>query len=116
MVSTGIVQLFNAKAETGYLTKLGYPTYFLMLLGSWKILGAIAILIPRSPVLKEWAYAGFFFTVTGAAFSHILSGTAQEIFPSLLLLLLTVTSWYCRPADRKVASANFNTQRYEPKG
>lgn len=102
MVSTGLVQLLNRKEELDLMSRLGYPDYFLTILGVWKILGVVAILIPRFPVVKEWAYAGFFFSMTGAAFSHIASGTLNEIYPSLLLLVLTVVSWYFRPAERKV--------------
>jgi hypothetical protein len=82
---------------------LGYPVYFLTLLGIWKILGVIALLIPKYPLLKEWAYAGFFFVVTGAIFSHIAVGDPMvEVFPSALLLILTVVSWYFRPAERRM--------------
>ena len=102
MVSTGLVQLLKRKEEIDLMSRLGYPDYFLAILGVWKILGVVAILIPRFPVVKEWAYAGFFFSMTGAAFSHIASGTLNEIYPSLLLLVLTVVSWYFRPAERKV--------------
>ena len=105
MVSTGGVQLFKVKTGAGgvdMITQLGYPVYFITILGVWKILGAITVLIPKFPLLKEWAYAGFFFAMTGAAFSHIASGSAHEIFPSLLLLILTLVSWYFRPADRKM--------------
>lgn len=105
MLSTGIVQLFSIKTETDYITNLGYPGYFLLLLGVWKILGVTALLIPRAPLLKEWAYAGFFFTMSGAVFSHLASGTPGELFPSLFLLLLTVVSWYFRPANRKIILA-----------
>lgn len=110
MVSTGTVQLFKMKAEGAVappgvygITYLGYPVYFLTILGAWKILGAVALLIPKFPLLKEWAYAGFFFVMSGAVFSHIAMGDPMnEIFPSLLLLILTVISWYFRPADRKI--------------
>jgi len=79
----------------------------LQILGIWKILGVVAVLIPKFPLLKEWAYAGFFFAMSGAIFSHIAVGDpVKEIFPSLLLLILTVVSWYFRPADRKIISAN----------
>ncbi len=88
------------------MANLGYPEYFQTILGTWKILGIVVLLIPRYPLLKEWAYAGFFFVMTGAAISHIASGTVSEIFPSLLLLALTITSWYFRPADRKIILAN----------
>jgi uncharacterized membrane protein YphA (DoxX/SURF4 family) len=106
MLSTGIVQLFKAKEGQGgvdMITHLGYPVYLLTLLAIWKILGVVAILIPKFPILKEWAYAGFFFIMSGAIFSHIATSDAvTEIFPSLLLLILTVVSWYFRPLDRKI--------------
>ena len=112
MVSTGLVQLLKVKTGTGgvdSITHLGYPIYFLTILGVWKILGAVTVLIPKFPLLKEWAYAGFFFVVSGAIFSHIVLGDSfMEMFGAVLLLLLTVVSWYFRPADRKNFSVNFN--------
>jgi uncharacterized membrane protein YphA (DoxX/SURF4 family) len=107
MLSTGVVQLLKPEEEIVKITHLGYPVYFLTILGIWKILGVAAALIPKFPRLKEWAYAGFFFAMSGAAISHTASGdSAGEIFPSLLLLSLTVVSWYFRPADRKDISVN----------
>jgi uncharacterized membrane protein YphA (DoxX/SURF4 family) len=107
MLSTGIVQLLNMEQDVNRMNQLNYPIYLLTLLGIWKILGVIAVLIPKFPILKEWAYAGFFFAMSGAAFSHLASGSpVSEIFPSLLLLVLTVVSWYLRPAERKVAVIN----------
>jgi uncharacterized membrane protein len=105
MVATGIVQLLKTKEEVEKVTQsLGYPVYFLTLLGTWKMLGVVAVLIPKFPVLKEWAYAGFFFAMSGAVFSHVASGSAgKEFFGPMLLIVLTVVSWYFRPADRKVA-------------
>jgi len=106
MAATGIVQLFKTKAGQGgadMVAHLGYPVYLLTILGIWKILGVIAVLVPKFPLLKEWAYAGFFFIMTGAIFSHIASGdSVSAIFPALLLLVLTVVSWYFRPAGRKI--------------
>src|SRR5882762_4894418 len=110
MLSTGAVQLFKGKTGAGgadSITHLGYPIYFLTILGIWKILGVVAVLIPKFTLLKEWAYAGFFFAMSGAVFSHIASGNSvNEIFPSLLLLILTVVSWYFRPENRKIISVN----------
>ena len=109
MFSTGAVQLFKGKTGQGgvdTITHLGYPEYMLTLLGVWKILGVAALLIPKFPLLKEWAYAGFFFVMTGAIFSHIATGYMSGIFPALLLLVLTCTSWYFRPANRKIISVN----------
>lgn len=105
MVSTGIVQIIKLKEEVDVMTKLGYPLYFLTIIGVWKILGVIAVLIPKFPLVKEWAYAGFFFVMSGAVFSHLaVADKAIEYFGPVLLLVLTLVSWYFRPADRKVAS------------
>ncbi len=111
MFSTGMVQLLRLESEGALsppgvwgIKQLGYPVYFLTILAIWKLLGVVAVLIPKFPLLKEWAYAGFFFIMTGALFSHIATGSAvSEFFPSLLLLVLTVVSWYFRPAERKLA-------------
>ena len=102
MVSTGIVQLIQMEEEKQMMTDLDYPMYLMTILGVWKILGVIAILIPKFPLLKEWAYAGFFFAMSGAVISHIiLADPVGKIFPPLLLLLLTIISWYTRPANKK---------------
>ncbi len=107
MVSTGIVQILKIKEEADMMTHLGYPLYFLTILGVWKILGVIAVFVPKFPLLKEWAYAGFFFAMSGAVFSHLACGdAAKEFFGPVLLLLLTVISWYFRPADRKIILTN----------
>lgn len=110
MLSTGAVQLFKAKEGQGgvdMIMHLGYPVYLLTLLGIWKLLGVVVVLMPKFPLLKEWAYAGFFFIMSGAIFSHIASGDSiTAILPSLLLIILTVVSWYFRPSDRKTILAN----------
>jgi uncharacterized membrane protein YphA (DoxX/SURF4 family) len=105
MLSSGIVQLLKLEAEVDFMKHLGYPIYLLTLLGIWKILGVIAVLAPKRPLLQEWAYAGFFFTMSGAFFSHIAVGdSVGDIFPSVLLTILTVVSWYFRPEERKMIS------------
>ena len=102
MVSTGIVQLIQMDEEVKKMTELGYPLYFLTIIGVWKLLGVIAVLIPKYPMVKEWAYAGFFFLMTGAVFSHLAVGdNAVEYFGPTLLLILTVVSWSLRPSERK---------------
>lgn len=109
MTVPGIVQLMQMKEETDMMARLGYPTYLLTILGIWKLLGVIAVLIPRFPLLKEWAYAGFFFAMSGAVFSHLAVGDeAMTLFGPLLLIVLTVASWYFRPASRKTTSPNPN--------
>ncbi|HEY6120624.1 MAG TPA: DoxX family protein [Pyrinomonadaceae bacterium] len=119
MLSTGTLQLLKLKADGAVappgvygITHLGYPVYLLTILGIWKILGVIALLIPRFPLLKEWAYAGFFFAMSGAVFSHIAIGDSlNEIIPALLLLILTVVSWYFRPESRKIISVSLHTEK-----
>jgi hypothetical protein len=109
MISTGLLQLFKAKAEGAVsppgvdgIVHLGYPVYLLTILGVSKLLGVVAILIPKFPLLKEWAYSGFFFMMIGAIYSHIAVGDpGNELFPSILLLVLTIISWYFRPTNRK---------------
>lgn len=82
---------------------LGYPSYFLVLLGVWKLLGAAALLAPRFPRLKEWAYAGVVFAYTGAIVSHLYVGyQVGEVAVLSALLALTVASWALRPPSRRV--------------
>ena len=107
MLSTGVVQLLRTEDEVAMFTRLGYPVYFLTIIGVWKILGVIAILIPKFPLLKEWAYAGFFIAMSGAIVSHLINGDeAKELFGPSLLLILTMVSWYFRPAGRKLILVN----------
>ncbi|EMJ97550.1 MULTISPECIES: DoxX family protein [unclassified Leptospira] len=103
MVSTGIVQIIQMKEEADMFAHLGYPAYLMIILGVWKLLGVIAVIVPKYPLVKEWAYAGFFFTMSGAIFSHFAAGDgAKEYFGPVLLLVLTIVSWYFRPTDRKI--------------
>lgn len=107
MISTAIVQLMQMKEEVDNVTRLGYPPYILTIIGVWKILGVVVILVPKFPLVKEWAYAGFFFAMTGALISHFVLGNSFGVYyGALLLLILTVVSWYFRPADRKTVSVN----------
>ena len=105
MFSGGLAQLLREKQNVEGIVHLGYPVYFMTILGAWKILGVIAILIPKFRLVKEWAYAGFFFAMTGAAISHIASGDGfMEYLAPLFFMLLTAVSWYFRPTGRKLSS------------
>lgn len=105
MLSGGIAQTLQVQDTIDGITRLGYPPYLVTLLGVWKILGVIAILVPKFPLVKEWAYAGFIFIMTGAFYSHAAVGDAiTEFFGPVLLIVLTVVSWYFRPADRKISA------------
>ena len=104
MLAGGTQQMLQIGGYNEIVTSLGYPLYLLSILGVWKILGVIAILIPKFPILKEWAYAGFFFSMSGAFISHLAIGQPfTDAIPSLILLTVTVLSWYFRPADRKIS-------------
>lgn len=117
MLSQGFAQLFLTKGYVDMIVAhLGYPSYFLYIIAVWKILGVIAILIPGFKLLKEWAYAGFFFVMSGAAFSHVAAGDSViTTAPALILLTLIVVSWYFRPADRKIISVK-QQKNYVKKG
>jgi hypothetical protein len=107
MSSTGIVQLIRMEEEVLNFTNLNYPVYLMTIIGIWKLLGVVAILIPKYPILKEWAYAGFFFAMSGAIISHLV--IADEVVPFFgpaLLLLLTIVSWFFKPEDRKAIGVN----------
>jgi DoxX-like family len=107
MLSTAIVQIIQTEEESAMMTRLGYPTYFMPVIGVLKILGVIAVLIPGRPLVKEWAYAGFVFTMTGALASHVITGDeVKTFFGPLLLLVLTIVSWYFRPVSRKTILLN----------
>jgi hypothetical protein len=85
---------------------LGLPAYFWSILGTWKLLGVAALLVPGLPLLKEWAYAGFFFTLTGAATSHLLFGDAvSTAIPPLVIGALGALSYLSRPESRRLASS-----------
>ena len=103
----GVAQLAQYRANPhGVVPELGYPMYFFAILGIWKVLGAIAILVPRYPRLKEWAYAGIFFDLTGAAASCAISGGyrayAFHVIAPLIITGFTVASWALRPESRKI--------------
>src|SRR5258708_6966550 len=102
ILSGGVAELAHLRNNVeGIVHVLGYPLYFMTILGFWKVLGALAILAPRFPRLKEWAYAGIFFNVTGAAASHAAVGQcgvyAFHILVNLFLAVLVVASWALRP-------------------
>jgi uncharacterized membrane protein YphA (DoxX/SURF4 family) len=106
-MSGGVVQIAQFKANPhGVVPELGYPMYFFAIIGFWKVLGAIAILVPRFPRLKEWAYAGIFFDLTGAATSCAAVGGygayGFHVIAPLLIAGLTVASWALRPPSRTI--------------
>jgi hypothetical protein len=106
MASGGVADIARSPQVLAGMAHLGYPAYFVTLLGVWKVLGAAALVAPRFPRLKEWAYAGILFDLTGAAFSHAASGDpAGKVLVPLVLAGLLMASWALRPASRRLPSA-----------
>src|SRR5262245_20874402 len=104
MLSGGIAELARRPETIDGMRLLGYPVYFVMILGVWKLLGSMALVIPGFPRVKEWAYAGIFFNMTGAAVSHVACHDAEwHVGVTLGLTALTVASWALRPASRTLS-------------
>jgi DoxX-like protein len=101
--SGGAAELARVPGTVEGLVQLGYPVYFATIIGFWKVLGSIAILVPGFPRLKEWAYAGIFFNMTGAAATGVFVGAAAwHVIVDLVLTALTIASWALRPASRRL--------------
>jgi hypothetical protein len=104
----GIAQVFRVKETVEGIAHVGYPPYFMSIIGLWKIAGVIVVLMPKLPLVKEWAYAGFFFAMTGAVISHIAIGDRlSEFLAPLIFTLLAVVSWYFRPPNKKLVPETF---------
>ena len=102
----GTLFLSQGDQQVAVLAHLGYPAYLLYILGFWKWVGAVVTVVPGLPLLKEWAYAGFFFDLTGAAASHAFAGDGLgPIVQPLVFLVLVMASWALRPASRRVSRA-----------
>ena len=105
-LSGGAAYLARAEAPLRGMAELGYPAYFVIILGAWKALGGLALLAPRLALLKEWAYAGIAFDLTGAACSHAAVGhPPAKVLAPLVILGLAAASWALRPASRRLGAA-----------
>ena len=103
LVFGGVMEILRAPPVVQAISSLGYPAYLATILGTWKLLGAAAIASPRLPRLKEWAYAGILFDLSGAALSHGMSGDpAAKVSVPLVLLGIAAVSWALRPASRRL--------------
>jgi len=106
LLTGGAAYLLRVEETVRGMVSLGYPEYFVTILGIWKMLGGLAILAPRSPRLKEWAYAGIAFDLTGAASSQVAMGhPAVKVVVPLVLLGIAAASWALRPASRRLGAA-----------
>jgi uncharacterized membrane protein YphA (DoxX/SURF4 family) len=100
----GVWDILQVPQVRSLIERLGYPLYFLVILGTWKLLGAVALVIPRFPRLKEWAYAGVFFDLTGAVSSQLASGLkdAGTMAYPIVMTCVAVASWALRPPSRRL--------------
>jgi hypothetical protein len=109
-VAGGGGQLARAPANVEAIVALGYPVYLLTILGFWKLCAAAALLAPGLPRVKEWAYAGLFFVLTGAAASHLVCrDAASHVITPLILAAITVASWALRPESRTLCAPGYAT-------
>ncbi|MFE0021728.1 DoxX family protein [Amycolatopsis sp. NPDC059021] len=111
-VSGGLADLMRWPDTLAGMVKIGYPPYVLTILGIWKILGAVAIAVPRFPRLKEWAYAGTFFELTGAVASHAAAGSsASHLFWPGSFAVCALVSWALRPESRVLGTLGIQDGR-----
>jgi uncharacterized membrane protein YphA (DoxX/SURF4 family) len=100
----GALALIRFPAYVGVITRLGYPLYFMTIIGVWYTLAGVALLVPRFPRVKEWAYAGLIINYTGAAASHMVAGDPiGAVVGPTVFIILTIASWALRPPARRLA-------------
>jgi hypothetical protein len=105
MLPGGIFSLMRSPQAVEGMRMLGFPLYFVMILGAWKVLGSIALLAPKFPLLKEWAYAGILFDLTGAAVANAATGAVWwHVAAPLAILGILYGSWALRPASRRLVA------------
>jgi uncharacterized membrane protein YphA (DoxX/SURF4 family) len=114
MAAVGIAYLMHVPKMDEAFQSLGYPPYFQNMLGVAKLLGAIALLVPGLPLLKEWAYAGFTFTFIAAFISHLVMHQNKEAIGPVIALILLFASHCLRPASRRVSFATCAPENYSP--
>ncbi|MES2392552.1 MAG: DoxX family protein [Acidobacteriota bacterium] len=104
MLPGGIFGALRVPQAVEGQTVLGFPVYFVVFLGVWKILGSIAIVVPKFPRLKEWAYAGMFFDLIGAVVANAARDSVRwHVFAPLAIVPILVASWALRPESRRLA-------------
>jgi hypothetical protein len=104
--SGGAAQTLRLPQSVEGLTALGYPLHFIVLLGVWKVLGALTLLAPGLRLVKEWAYAGIFIDLSGAIVASAANGGAAfHIVAPLVLIFFLAASWALRPESRRLPDA-----------
>ncbi len=109
LLAVGLAELLQLQGNAAGMQALGYPLYMMTILGTWKVLGSMAMLAPGFLRLKEWAYAGVFFNMSGAAVSHAVVGDqAWHVYYTAALAIITLISWALRPEGRTLAAPLFH--------
>jgi hypothetical protein len=113
--SGGVLQVLRVPQNVEGMTALGYPLHFIVLLGVWKVLGALTLLAPRLRLVKEWAYAGIFIDLSGAVVASAANGAAafHMILPIVLIGILAA-SWALRPESRRLPDAKIDAVSPKP--
>jgi hypothetical protein len=111
-VSGGLAYAVGVPDVVDGVVQLGFPLYFVRMLGVWKVLGGLAIVVPGFPRLKEWAYAGILFDLTGASFASAVMGASigaewWHVLAPLTVAAIMVGSWALRPASRRLPGPAF---------
>jgi hypothetical protein len=102
----GLAQFLRVPQNVEGMTALGYPLHFIVLLGAWKVLGALTLLAPGLRLVKEWAYAGIFIDLSGAAVASAANTTgAFHIVAPIVLIGVLAASWALRPESRRLPNA-----------
>ena len=113
LLAGGLAELAQLQGNAEGMRLLGYPLYMMTILGVWKVLGSIALLAPGWVRLKEWAYAGAFFNLSGAAVSHIVMGDAAwHAYYTASLAIITLISWALRPESRTLGAPLFGNRKF----
>jgi len=106
LFGSGAGALTQQESLVEAMVHLGFPIYVMRILGTWYVSAAVALVVPGLPLVKEWAYAGVVFAMTGAFASHVFAGDAiAESVPSVVLISLAVASYLLRPASRRLGAA-----------
>ena len=117
LAGSGVAHAGRLETMVGSMTALGYPVYFMTIIGVAKLLGVAALLAPGRPLLKEWAYAGFAFNLIGATATHLFVGDPPaEFLPPATLLVIGAVSYGLRPPSRRLgASPRLGSDAAEPR-
>jgi uncharacterized membrane protein YphA (DoxX/SURF4 family) len=100
LLSGGVADMMHLRPVVEGMSRIGYPMYFLTMVGLWKALGGLALVWSGLPRLKEWAYAGVFFVLTGAAVSHAVCGEMGHVIAPTVLAVMSIVSWALWPKSR----------------